>query len=188
MATKEKTKRKPVQKTDTDTRSSSLVFNDLMELFVNGLKDMYWAENHLIKSLPKMRSASSSKELQTAIEDHLEVTKGHVSRLEQIFEMIGQRPLARKCDAMEGLTLEGEGVIEDTMDGSPSRELGISLACQKVEHYEMAAYMGLAKLATSLGYPEVAELLSETLKEEEDSAELLSEMSNELTDQGLSEV
>lgn len=181
MATKEKIKRAPAEKQKPGTDSLTGVQSDLMELFINGLRDIYWAENHLVKALPKMKNAAGSKQLKKAIEDHLEVTKGQVTRLEEIFGMIGQNPLARKCDAMEGLTLEGEGTIEDTFEGTASRDLGINLSCQKVEHYEMAAYMGLAGLAKALGYPEAADLLNETLKEEEESANLLNQMSEEIT-------
>lgn len=181
MATKEKARRpasrKPVAKEVTSAQP------DLVELLINGIRDVYWAENHLVKALPKMKSAAASKELQKAIADHLGVTKGHVARLEQIFQILGQKPIARKCDAMEGLSLEGEGVIEDTVEGTAARDLGVNLSCQKVEHYEMATYMGLANLAVTLGYPEVADLLQETLREEEESAELLSELSEAVTGQ-----
>jgi ferritin-like metal-binding protein YciE len=186
MATKEKTRRKPGS-AKTAVREMPSGQTDLMELLVSGIRDIYWAENHLVKALPKMKSASGSKDLQKAIADHLEITKGHVTRLEQIFEMLGQKPLARKCDAMEGLTLEGEGTIEDTVEGTSARDLGINLSCQKVEHYEMATYMGLANLAVALGYPQVADLLHETLREEEESAELLSELSEDITGRAGSE-
>lgn len=186
MATKEKTRsrstaRKTVARETPDTSSAK---PDLLELLIAGIRDIYWAENHLVKALPKMKSASGSKALQKAIADHLEVTKGQVARLEQVFQLLGQKPLARKCDAMEGLTLEGEGVVEDTIEGTAARDLGINMSCQKVEHYEMATYMGLANLAVSLGYPEVAELLQETLSEEEESAELLSDLSESITGPG----
>jgi ferritin-like metal-binding protein YciE len=187
MATKEKTKRRSASVDTQTVQSISADRGELLELFVNGIRDIYWAENHLVKALPKMRSASASSALQTAIEDHLAVTKGQVTRLEQVFEILGQSPLARKCDAMEGLSLEGEGIIEDTMEGTVARDLGINLSCQKVEHYEMAAYMGLISLATSLDYPEIASLLNETLKEEQESAELLRGISEDTTSEGLAD-
>jgi ferritin-like metal-binding protein YciE len=191
MATKEKAKRKPATKathpTNTNEENISMGQPALMEFFVSGIRDIYWAENHLVMALPKMRKASSSAELQKAIDDHLEVTKGHVARLEQIFQLLDQKALAQKCDAMEGLTLEGEGNIEDTIEGTPVRDLAVNVSCQKVEHYEIAAYTSLASLAGSLGYPEVQELLTTTLQEEEDSAELLSSLSNDITERALSE-
>jgi ferritin-like metal-binding protein YciE len=152
----------------------------IMELFVSNLQDMYWAENHLVKSLPKMKGESSLKELQQAIADHLDVTKVQVARLEKVFGMLGSDIRARKCDAMEGLTLEGEGTIEDTLPGSDVRNLGINFSCQKVEHYEIAAYTALVALANSLGLPDAAELLNASLMEEQESLDLLSAMSTEM--------
>ena len=148
----------------------------LIKLFADGIKDIYWAENHLIKALPKMAKAASLKKLQQAILDHLDQTKKHVERLEQVFEILGRSPQACKCDAMEGLTKEGEGVIETTDTDTPARDLGIIMASQKVEHYEISAYIGLIKLADNLGYKEIVEILNETLIEEEDSDALLADI------------
>jgi ferritin-like metal-binding protein YciE len=148
----------------------------LRELFLNELKDIYWAEKHLVKSLPKMQKAATSTDLQEAIEDHLNKTKEHVSRVEQVFELLEEKPQAKKCDAMEGLVEEGEGVIEDTDDGSATRDAGIIIAAQKVEHYEIAAYGGLEQLARTLGREDVAEILAQTLAEEKEADELLTEI------------
>lgn len=148
----------------------------LIKLFTEGIKDLYWAENHLIKALPKMAKATSLKKLEEAILDHLEQTKTHIERLEQVFEILGRAPQACKCDAMEGLTKEGEGVIETTDTDTPARDLGIIMASQKVEHYEISAYLGLIKLADSLGYEEISEILNETLIEEEDSDAMLADI------------
>ena len=145
----------------------------LTKLFEDSIKDLYWAENHLVKALPKMISAASSSALRDAITNHLEQTKTHVERLQQVFELMGKKPQAKKCDAMEGLTKEGEGVIEDTDSGTPARDLGIIMASQKVEHYEISAYTGLGKLATKLGLSKVAGILSQTLAEEQNSDEIL---------------
>jgi ferritin-like metal-binding protein YciE len=177
---KVKTSKKPATSARLE-RETITSPDPMMELFVNNIRSMYWAENHLVRMLPKMKAESSSKELQKAISDHLKVTKGHVARLEQVFEMIRQKPQATKCDAMEGLTLEGEGVIEDTMPGTPVRDLGINQSCQKVESYEMTSYQGLISLATTLGLDEVAELLKATLQEEQQSLELLNDMSQDIT-------
>lgn len=148
----------------------------LIKLFTDCLKDVYWAENHLIKALPKMAKATSIKKLQTDILNHLEQTKTHAERLEGVFELLGKEPQARKCEAMEGLTREGEAVIENTDTGTPARNLGIIMASQKVEHYEISSYTGLIKLANNLGYTEISAILEETLNEEEDSDALLSEV------------
>ena len=98
----------------------------LDKFFHDQLKDIYWAEKHLTKALPKMKKAATSEELQEAIENHLAQTEEHVSRLEQVFELIGKKPQAKKCDGMEGLVKEGESVIEETEDGSATRDAGLS--------------------------------------------------------------
>lgn len=146
----------------------------LIELFNDSIKDIYWAEKHLIKALAKMEKAATSPELAGAIAEHMEVTAIHVTRLEQVFELLGKTPQAKKCDAMEGLIKEGESIIEETEDGSATRDVGIILAAQKVEHYEIATYGGLAQLAETLGLSEVAELLDQTLAEEKETDEKLS--------------
>ena len=157
----------------------------LIKLFTDCLKDIYWAENHLIKALPKMAKATSIKKLGAAILDHLEQTKNHAQRLEQVFELLGREPQARKCDAMEGLSKEGEAVIENTDTATPARNLGIIMASQKVEHYEISSYTGLIKLAEALSYSEISELLEQTLNEEEESDALLSEIAaDEILNQG----
>ena len=144
-----------------------------MELFVDEIKDIYWAEKHLVKTLPKMQKAATSEELGNAIAEHLEVTKTHVSRIEQIFEILGKKPQAKKCDAMEGLAKEGESIIEDTEDGSSTRDVGIIMASQKVEHYEIATYGSLKQLASVLGLDEIADILDQTLTEEKEADETL---------------
>ena len=146
----------------------------LHELFIDEIKDIYWAEKHLVKTLPKMRKAATSPQLADAIATHLEETKVHVSRLEQVFELLGEKARAKKCEAMEGLAKEGESIIEDTEDGSATRDVGIILAAQKVEHYEIGTYGGLAQLAKTLGFTEVAGLLSQTLEEEKNADSTLS--------------
>lgn len=138
----------------------------LKSLLIDEIKDIYWAENHLVKSLPKMMKAATSSELAAAIGKHLAETKNQVTRLEEVFSLLGEKAQAKKCDAMEGLVKEGEGIIQDTADGSATRDVGIILAAQKVEHYEIATYGGLAQLANTLGLKEVAALLRQTLDEE----------------------
>jgi len=141
----------------------------LNELFKDSISDLYWAENHLVKALPKMISSATSPGLIKAIESHLEETKQHVARLEQIFELLGEKAIAKKCDAMEGLTKEAEGIVEETEPGTATRDVGIILASQKVEHYEIASYGGLHQLALTLGLNDVAEILEQTLTEEKEA-------------------
>lgn len=145
----------------------------LNSLFLDCIKDLYWAENHLVKAIPKMINAASIPSLQQALTKHLEETKGHVSRLEQVFDLLGEKPQAKKCDAMEGLTKEGEGTIESTDAGTAARNQGIIMSAQKVEHYEISSYTGLSKLAKKLGKADVAALLNTTLQEEKASDDKL---------------
>ena len=156
------------------TKTSAKAEPALQELFIDSIKDIYWAENHLVKALPKMQKAATSNELSTAIANHLEQTKEHVSRLEKIFDLLGEKVQAKKCDAMEGLSKEGEGIIESTEEGTATRDVGIILASQKVEHYEIATYGGLAQLARTLGHNKVAEILEQTLEEEKEADKKLS--------------
>ena len=148
----------------------------LLTLFTDSVKDIYWAEKNLVKALPKMRKAATSEELSNAIADHIEVTKGQVARLEQVFELLGKKAQAKKCEAMEGLIKEGQTIVEDTEDGTASRDVGLILAQQKIEHYEIASYGGLAQLAGTLGLSEIADLLGETLSEEKEADKLLTEV------------
>ncbi len=141
----------------------------MQKLFTDSLKDLYWAEKHLTKALPKMQKAATTAELQEAIEKHLGETEGHVERLEQVFGIIGDRPQAQKCDAMEGLIKEGESVVEETEEGSMTRDAGIIMAAQKVEHYEISSYGTLVQLANVLGFDEAAAILGETLEEEKET-------------------
>ena len=148
----------------------------LLSFFVDEIKDIYWAEKHLIKALPKMKKAATSPELQEAFEAHLLQTQEHVTRLEEVFNLMGEKPQAKKCDAMEGLIAEGESVIEDTEEGTATRDVGLIVSAQKVEHYEIAAYGGLAQLAKTLGRDDIKELLGTTLSEEKHADELLTEI------------
>jgi ferritin-like metal-binding protein YciE len=148
----------------------------LEKYFEDSLKDIYWAEKHLTKTLPKMKKAATTDQLKTAIEEHLAQTQQHVSRLEDVFEILGKKAQAKKCDAMEGLTKEGESIIEETEEGSMTRDVGIIMAAQKVEHYEMATYGGLASLARTLGLDDAADILSQTLEEEKQTDEGLTKI------------
>jgi ferritin-like metal-binding protein YciE len=155
-------------------KRKSVVKDSMLEdFFHDEIKDIYWAEKHLVKTLPKMKKAATSSELQKAFVDHLEITREHVSRLEQVFELLGHKPQAKKCDAMEGITKEGESIIEDTQEGTATRDVGLILAAQKAEHYEISTYGGLAQLARTLGNDDVAKILEKTLAEEKEADELL---------------
>lgn len=138
----------------------------LNELFIDELKDIFWAEQHLTKALPKMAKAATTDELRNAIQKHLSETENHVTRLEQVFGSIGEKAVAKKCEAMAGLIKEGDEIVADTEKGSITRDAGIISAAQKVEHYEIASYGTLKTLASVLGYNEAAELLEATLQEE----------------------
>ena len=157
----------------TDSSSRQNESSKLEELFHDELKDIYWAEKHLLKVLPKMQKAATSDELKQAFADHLEVTKTHVSRLEKGFELLGKKAQGKKCEAMDGITKEGEGIIEDTDNGTMTRDVGLIMAAQKVEHYEIATYGSMKQLAITLGKNDIADLLAQTLTEEKEADELL---------------
>jgi len=149
----------------------------LHEPFLDGLKDVYDAEKQLVKALPKMIKAATSEALKKGISDHLVETEGHVTRLEEVFESLGETPKAKTCEAMKGLTAEGE---EATKQKNPkSRDAAIIAAAQKVEHYEIATYGTLRAWAEAMGHEEAADLLEETLEEEKAADEKLTEVSEE---------
>lgn len=138
----------------------------LFKFFTDMLKDMYYAEKHILEALPKMQKAATTDELQDAFEDHHLQTQKQISRLEKVFKMIGEEAEAKKCDAIEGIVKEGEKCIEETEDGSMTRDAALIIAAQKVEHYEIASYGGLCALAETLGHYDASELLHITLEEE----------------------
>lgn len=148
----------------------------LQTLFLDSVKDIYWAEKALTKALPKMSKAATATELQQAFLEHLSVTQTQITRLEKVFELIGQKAQAKKCEAMAGLVKEAEGMIEDTQKGSETRDVALIMAAQKVEHYEIATYGSLATLAAQMGLSEAKELLGQTLQEEKDTDMLLSQI------------
>ncbi len=144
---------------------SSMQSSQLMKLFEDQLKDINWAENALIKALPKMMKNASSEELNEALSKHLDETKEHVSRLEKVFKLIDVKVASKKCDAMDGLIDEASDIMESCEQG-PMRDAGIISAAQKVEHYEIATYGTLRQFAETLELTEVVDLLGKTLKEE----------------------
>jgi len=171
------TKKAPVGKSKSANGSAPGQSNSQLEKFFgDSLKDIYWAEKHLTKELPKMKKAATTQQLKDAIDEHTTQTEEQVARLEQVFELLGKKAQAKKCDAMEGLIKEGHSVVEETEDGSMTRDVGIIMAAQKVEHYEIATYGGLVSLATTLGLTEVADILNTTLEEEKQTDASLSEI------------
>ena len=151
----------------------------LLEFFHGEIQDIYWAEKHLLKAIPKMAKAATSSELKDAFTHHLEETKGHVERLEQVFEILGEKPQAKKCEAMDGITKEGDSIVEDTESGTSTRDVGLILAGQKVEHYEISTYGGLRQLARNLGHDDIADILETTLNEEKTADETLTSIAEE---------
>jgi ferritin-like metal-binding protein YciE len=151
----------------------------LLEFFHGEIKDIYWAEKHLLKAIPKMSKAATSPELKEAFNNHLEETRGHVERLEQVFELLGARPQAKKCEAMDGITREGDSIVEETEAGTATRDVGLILAGQKVEHYEISTYGGLVQLARNLAHDDIAEILETTLNEEKTADETLTTIAEE---------
>jgi len=151
----------------------------LKELYVDELKDLYNAENQLVKALPKMAKAASSEELRAGFEEHLEQTKSHVQRLEQIFEMLDESPKGKKCKGMEGLIEEGSEIMEEDFEGA-LLDAALIGAAQRVEHYEIAAYGTVRAFAEELGESEHASLLAETLEEEKETDEKLTELAKQI--------
>lgn len=148
----------------------------LKELFVDELKDIYWAEKHLATALPKMIKGATSEDLKKTIITHLEETKNQITRLESVFASVGEKAVVKKCLAMEGLLKEATELLADTDKGAEVRDVAIISAAQKVEHYEIASYGTLRTLAGTLGFSEAQGLLDETLAEEKNADSLLTQV------------
>jgi ferritin-like metal-binding protein YciE len=148
---------------------------DLMKLFEHGLKDMYWVEKALTRSIPKMIRKATSKELKSALEDHLRVTERQVSKLERVFKAIDKTGRAKKCVGMEGILKEGEELMSEF--GKPTVDSAIIVAAQKVEHYEMSSYISLISLAEVMDLVKEADILQEILNEEMEADKLLTTLS-----------
>jgi len=180
MSTKQATGAHVARKTPsgktTSTYKGKATDSRLEEFFHDELKDIYWAENHLVKTLHKMAKAASGEELKNAFTEHLAVTKEHVTRLDKVFELLGYKAEAKKCEAMEGITKEGESIIEDTEDGTATRDAGLIMAAQKVEHYEIATYSALSRVAKTLGHPDVEKILQSTLADEHQADDSLTQL------------
>ncbi|MGM9479447.1 YciE/YciF ferroxidase family protein [Pedobacter sp. GSP4] len=150
--------------------------SEFHEFFIDELKDIYWAEKHLVKALPKMKKAATSTELASAFEKHTQETQTHIDTLEKVFGLLDEKPAAKKCDAMAGLLEEASGIIEDTDAGTMIRDAGLILAAQKVEHYEIATYGTLKVFAENIDRMDVAELLGATLENEKATDVALTEI------------
>ena len=158
-----------------EANRSEMQSSQLMKLFEEELKDIYWAEKALTKAIPKMIKNATSADLIDALENHLMETEEQVKRVEQVFELTGKKAVAKKCEAMEGLIREAEEIMEDCEEGA-MRDAGIISAGQKVEHYEIASYGTLRQFAETLGLAEAVALLEETLNEEKIADEKLTEV------------
>ena len=169
-------KKQPVKKEIQIKNTFPVKDSRLMEFFYGELKDIYWAEKHLVKTLPKMAKAATSVELKAAFTAHQAETKVHCERLEKVFGMIDMKAQAKKCEAMEGIIKEGEGIIEETEAGTATRDVGLIFAGQKVEHYEIATYGGLVQVAKTLGLEDCADIMLQSLNEEKKADEGLTDI------------
>ncbi|NLU90671.1 ferritin-like domain-containing protein [Chitinophaga sp. Ak27] len=168
-------KASPAKKAATkqSARAEKMPHSEFHKFFLDELKDIYWAEKALVKALPKLKKASTSPELAAAFDKHAGETQTHVSTLENIFEILGEKAVAKKCDAMQGLIEEANSVIEETEAGSKVRDAALILAAQKAEHYEIATYGSLRVFASTMGHGDVEQLLSQTLENEKATDEAL---------------
>ena len=169
--------------TEKDKKSGE----EFRDFFIDELKDILWAERALLKALPKMRKAATGKELAASFDSHLAETEAQISTLEQVFDLMGEKPKTKKCDAMEGLISETESIIADTEKGSAIRDAGLILAAQKVEHYEIATYGTLAAFADAMQEAKVAKLLRSILRDEKKSDKKLTTLALETLNEDASE-
>jgi ferritin-like metal-binding protein YciE len=169
------TKLQPGSSENNNQKKGNMKLDTLEQLYINELRDLYSAENQLLKALPKMAKGATSPELKDAFEKHLEQTKGHVERLEQIFEQLDEDPKGKTCHGMKGLIEEGSEILKE--DGEESvLDAGIIVAAQKVEHYEIASYGSVRTFANLLNQEEAARLLQSTLDEESETNEILNRL------------
>ena len=145
----------------------------LKEFFIDQLQDILWAEKKLTKTIEKLRDSATTIRLKESFNEHLNETKQHVERLNDIFALLNEKADEKKCKAMAGIIDEGEDIISETDKGTAQRDVGLIFAAQKAEHYEIATYGGLATLARTLGYNEVSDILEKTLLEEKQADEML---------------
>ena len=181
MATKAPNSTAPGKKPQSKT--GKMEDSEFHKFFVDELKDIYWAEKHLVKALPKMQKAATSNELAACFEKHTKETQIHIETLDQVFALLGEKPVAKKCDAMEGLIEEANGMMEDTEKGTMIRDAGLILAAQKAEHYEIATYGTLRTLANNMGHTDVVQLLQQTLDNEKETDVALTKVAESFINQ-----
>jgi ferritin-like metal-binding protein YciE len=162
--------------TQTTAAPKAAENSKLREFFIEQLQDIYWAEQKLVKTLPKLSEASRSPELRQAFDSHLNETRNHVSRIEKAFSLMKEKAEATECPALKGIAEEGEDIIDETDAGTAQRDVGLIFAGQKAEHYEIATYGALVQLAKDMGETEVATLLQDTLKEEKAADQKLTQL------------
>lgn len=172
---------KEYQKTLTENKSKEMPTQEmkkspLHKFFLDGLKDMYYAEKVLVSVLKKMQEAATTEELKDAFEEHQMQTETHRKRLEKVFMLLDEKPEEKNCPAMDGLTKEAKEIISSTEEGTMTRDAALIIAAQKVEHYEIASYGGLAQLAITMKHHKVAGILEKTLEEEEETDQILTDI------------
>lgn len=148
----------------------------LQKFFYDQVKDMYYAEQELLKAMPEMKNAATTEELEDAIDEHMKQTQRHVKRLEKVFHMIGQKPEGKRCEAMDGLIKELKTILRETEENTMTRDAALIIAAQKIEHYEIASYGGLVALAVTMGMERAADILDKTLAEEEMTDQMLTDI------------
>ena len=176
---KKATKKTAVKATRSSSRIMKSSKESLEDIFEDMLKDIYWAENHLAKALPKMAKASYNDDLKEAFESHLKETQGQIARLEQCFGLLTMKPQGKKCPAMQGLVEEGQEAISDHASGH-ARDAALIGAAQKVEHYEISSYGTLRTMATVLGRVQCAELMEANKDEEAETDEKLTRLAEKI--------
>lgn len=167
---------------DHNQTKGNMSLDTLEKLYISELRDLYSAENQLLKALPKMAKEASSPELKDAFEKHLEQTKGHVERLEELFGQLAESPKGKTCQAMKGLIEEGSEILNEEGEDSVL-DAGLIVAAQKVEHYEIASYGSVRTFANLLGQDEAATLLQSTLDEESETNEVLNQLAESVVNQ-----
>ena len=167
---------------DNNQTKENMSLDTLEKLYISELRDLYSAETQLVKTLPNMAKGASSPELKDAFEQHLEQTKGHVERLEQLFQQFDESPKGKTCRAMKGLIEEGSEILKEEGEESVL-DAGLIVAAQKVEHYEIASYGSVRTFANLLGENEAAKLLQSTLDEESETNEILNQLAENIVNQ-----
>ena len=155
------------RKTTTNSTQKDTEVSWLEKFFIDQLKDIYYVEQQLLKALSEFDQASTSDDLGEAFATHRAQTERHIKRLEKVFELVGQKPQAKKCEAMDGLLKEARNIIKETKEGTATRDAALIIGAQKIEHYEIATYGSLLQLAITMDFHQAAIILDKTLQEEE---------------------